>query len=193
MANEVVRPKRAAPKQYVKSTSDAAGYWTEMEPVHFVPRGVKLMDGTKKTDDKKPSIMIVGELIEKTSLTNKEGDFEGQVGEIVGVYYKPGMGKDIRLARGVRTWIYPDIDDNGHQKTRDTGRATPMKLYTVSYSKQLNDERLPVLEDTRVKSKHVQTVFDSPEVRASQSARNGETKSDQEFGEGDVADNDPPF
>ena len=84
----------------------------------------------------------------------------------MGVFYKTGMGREIVNAYGIETWIAPLYDESGERKTMDVGRAQPMKLYDVQFGKKLADsgKRIPVLEDTRIESKHVKTPFDDPRL-----------------------------
>lgn len=163
MAEQAEKRRRAAPKGYEKKNSDVVGYWSEDEPIHFIPRSVKLLDGN--IDKKKPSIIIVGELQEPTILSNKDSDpFQGEVGQIVGVWYKPGM-RDIAKCAGLKVWLDQDLDENGHQKTKKMKVGNPMKLYTVTSSPG-PEKRIPINEDTRKEAKGVATAFDDPNLAA---------------------------
>src|SRR5882672_8428002 len=113
MAEAATKARRRAPKGYEKKNTDPVGYWTEDEPIHFTPRSVKLIDGTRVKE--RPSMMIVGELVEKTIVSLKDGDpFEANVGDIVSVWYKPGM-KDIAKNGNIKVWLDKDLDENGEQ------------------------------------------------------------------------------
>lgn len=187
--------KFQAPKGFTSQSSDAVGYWTDdgESAILFVPRGVKLLDGAKKLDAKKPSCMIIGEL--KTSgvpLATKDEEFDGQVGDIVGVFWKPGMGREIAQALGVETWIAPLVDEDGERKTRDVGRKQPMKLYDVRFGRKLEGRRLPILDDRRKESRGAPTPFDDPRLAPVRP----EPQSSGESPEPDVADfgdDDVPF
>lgn len=186
-------PKFQAPKGFTRQSSNAVGFWADGgdSSILFVPKGVKLMDGTAKGGGKeKPSIMIVGELKTPTPLQNKDESFTGDIGDIVGVYYKPGMGREMAIAYGIETWIAPLYDEKtGERATQNTGKGQPMKLYDVRFSKKLEGKRLPVLEDTRVESRHKKTIFDDPalaSVRAKAAKDAGVT-------DDDAQDDDQPF
>lgn len=160
--------KFTAPKGFSRQSSSAVGFWDDdgESSILFVPTGVKLMDGSKKTDERKPSILMIGVLKQPAPLVNKDEQIEGAIGDIVGVFYKAGMGREIVNAYGIETWIAPMLDENGDRKTQDVGRPQAMKLYDVQFGKKLADsgKRIPVLEDTRVQSKTVKTPFDDPRL-----------------------------
>jgi hypothetical protein len=160
--------KFQAPKGFTRQSSSAVGFWTDdgESAVLFVPTGVKIMDGSKKADESKPSIMLIGTLKQPAPLQNKDETFDGAIGDIVGVFWKAGMGREIVNAYGIETWIAPLFDESGERKTMDVGKGQPMKLYDVQFGKKLSDagKRIPVLEDTRVKSKNKKTPFDDPRL-----------------------------
>ena len=164
MATEATKVRRrSAPKGYEKKNSDVVGYWSEDEPIHFIPRSVKLLDGN--IDKTKPSIIIVGELQEPTILSNKDADpFQGEVGQIVGVWYKPGM-RDIAKSAGLKVWLDKDLEADGEtQKLKKMKKGNPMKLYVVQ-SAAGPEKRIPINEDTRKEARHVATPFDDPNLR----------------------------
>ncbi len=157
------KKRRRAPKGYEKKNSDPVGYWTEDEPIHFIPRSAKLIDGTRVKE--RPSIMIVGELVEKTVVALKDGDpFEANVGDIVSVWYKPGM-RDIAKNGNIKVWLDKDIDDKtGEQRTKPTKNGA-MKLYTVDGEPGKKGILIPISEDSRQKSIAASTPFDDPNLR----------------------------
>ena len=187
MSEATTKKRRAAPKGYEKKNSDVVGYWSDGdEPIHFIPRSVKLLDGN--IDANKPSMIIVGELVERTILKNKDEDpFEGQVGQIVGVWYKPGM-RDIAMCANLKVWLDQDVDDNGVQKTKKMKRGNPMKLYVVT-SAPGKPTRIPISEDTRKEARHVATPFDDPNLRPIR-ARKPEV---EELDEEEQVDDNVPF
>lgn len=196
MNEKKAAPKFQAPKGYTRQSSNAVGFWADdgSSAILFVPKGVKLMDGTAKGGGKeKPSMMLVGELKAAVMLQNKDELFEGSIGDIVGVYYKPGMGREMAIAYGVETWIAPLYDEStGERVTQNTGKGQPMKLYDVRFSKKLEGKRVPVLEDTRVESRHKKTIFDDPAfagVRAKAAKDAGVTEDDVS----DADDSDLPY
>ena len=187
---EATKKRRAAPKGYEKANSEVTGYWTEDEPLYFTPKSVKLMDGNIQKI--KPSIIIVGELLEPTILKNKDSDpFEGRMGDVVGVWYKPGM-KGIELCAGLKTWLDLDLDEkSGEQKVKDVGKGNPMNLYTLSNPPGSKKTRLPIIEDVRDKSRQVATPFDNPDVRSLR--RRPETATGAEAADENDVDDHIPF
>lgn len=189
MAEETKGTKRrAAPKGFEKANTDVVGYWTEDEPLYFIPKSCKLMDGNIQKI--KPSIVIVGELVERTILGGKDQDpFEGNAGDIVGVWYKPGM-RGIETCAGLKTWLDLDIDPNGVQRTKDVGKGNPMNLYTVQTPTGAKKARLPIIEDVRDKSRQVATPFDNPDLRSLKRPARAEGTTEPE-NENDVDDHIP--
>lgn len=180
--------RRSAPKGYEKKNSDVVGYWSEEQPIHFIPRSVKLLDGN--IDKAKPSIIIVGELQEPTILSNKDTDpFQGEVGQIVGVWYKPGM-RDIAKSAGLKVWLDQDLDDNGVQKTKKMKKGNPMKLYIVQSAPGV-EKRIPINEDTRKEARHVVTPFDDPNIRPLRGRAAAKLETDDADDEDQVDDNIP--
>lgn len=178
-----------APKGFTRQSSDAVGFWVDdgESSILFVPTGVKLMDGKENVGGKdKPSIMLVGVLKAPTPLANKEEDLEGQVGDIVAVFWRPGMGREIVHAYGVETWIAPLYDENGERATQDVKRPQRMKLYDVRFGSKLQDKRVPILSDSRKASKHVATPFDDPSLAPVRQAAKNEDADD-------VGEDDIPF
>lgn len=164
MAEQSRGARRAAPKGYEKQNTDVSGYWTEDQPIHFIPKGVKLLDGNIQKI--KPSIIVMGELVEATVVANKDEDpREARPGEIVGVWYKPGM-RGIEQCSGLKTWLDLDIDPStGQQRTKDVKKGNPMNLYLVQTAPGSKKSRVPIIEDAREKSRQVATPFDNPDLK----------------------------
>ena len=190
MAEETKTRRRAAPKGYQKKNTDVSGYWSEDEPIHFIPRSVKLMDGNQIAS--KPSIIIVGELVERTILFKKDVDpWEGNSGDVVGVWYKPGM-KDIALSAGLKTWLDKDLDENGNQRTVKMKKAgrNPMKCYVVQ-SAPGKETRIPISEDTRKEARSALTPFDDPNLRSVRAPLKVPGSEGEEHDDEEVDDNVP--
>jgi hypothetical protein len=164
--SEKTKTKFKQPKGFTVQSTNAVGYWLDdgESDIRFVPRGVRLMDGSAKTDRNKPSILIVGELKSQVTLATKDDEIQGEPGDVVGVFYKPGMGQDLVMAFGIETWIAPAFDEDGERKEVPTGKANKMKLYEVAFASKLG-RRIPVLGDTRDKSRFVKTIFDDPSLK----------------------------
>jgi hypothetical protein len=158
-----VTPK--APDGYQKQATDIVGFWDPKysESVHFVPLEVKLFDS--KIEPNKPSTIVVGRLVDAITLLAPGGEddaVEGKTGDIIGVWYKPGMSALKNLA-GVKVFMYMTGEV-------DTGKPNPMKTYDV-LSKQKGAE-LHVTQDSRKKSRYVETPFAGARGDARQNAAN---------------------
>lgn len=151
-----------APAGYQKQATDIVGFWNpdKAEAIHFVPLEVKLSDS--KLEKHKTSALVVGKLVDAILLQapGEEDDVvQGKVGDIVGVWYKPGMSAIKQLA-GVKVYMYMTGE-------LDTGKPNPMKTYDVLA--QTKGAELHVTQDNRKTSKHAETAFAG--------ARTGDAKS----------------
>ncbi len=154
-----------APEGYLKQSTDILGFWDpdKTESIHFIPLEVKLFDS--QIEPHKPSAIVVGKLVDATTLKAPGGEdeiVEGKPGDIIGVWYKPGMSA-IKNLGGVKVFMYP----NGEV---DTGKPNPMKLFEV-LAKTKGSE-LAVTQDFRDKSKNVSTTFAGPKGNAKENASN---------------------
>lgn len=162
------KAKFKAPKGFTVQSTNAIGYWIDdgESDIRFVPKGVRLVDGSAKTDSNKPSILLIGELKSKVRLATKDDEIDGEPGDVIAVFYKPGMGQDLVHAVGLETWIAPSFDDDGARKEISTGKANKMKAYDVAFAGRLDtSRRLPVLGDARKNSRYVKTIFDDPSLK----------------------------
>lgn len=144
----------AVPAGYQERTDDVKGFFNEeYGAIHFIPVEVKAMDSDQ--DPEKPSVLIFGRLYAPCMLDSKQGDdkvqVQGEEGDIVGVWYKPGM-KALRNLGGEPTWMHL----SGY---KDTGKRNPMALYVIQ-SAQLGTP-LPLAEDLRRTSKAKPLPFQS--------------------------------
>jgi hypothetical protein len=148
-----------APKGYQDQSTDVAGFWNpDLAPaIHFIPFGVKLLDAnlaTKKAP--KASYIILGRLVDGAMLQTKEGEeqvpVEGMPGDIVGIWWKPGM-KAVLHHTGHKVWMTP----NGE---KDVGQPSPMKLFQVLSPDSPRTDLIPILEDNRDVSASLPTPFD---------------------------------
>lgn len=163
------KPNAAQPQPpagYRKQAQDVAGYWDpEGGPIHFVPRSVKMFDSNLESN--KPSILIVGELIDAAPVNVKDDDSgemaqtTAQAGEAIGVWYKPGMRALVNLC-DAKVWMY----QSGERKT---GKPNPMKLFSVSSPGP--NKKFGIVIDEREQSAGASTDFGGP--RAGGPARRG--------------------
>lgn len=142
-------PKYAVPQGLQKQTDNVEGFWNpDKGPIDFIPREVRLSDS--QIDPKKPSCLIIGELLEPCELTLAENEpVDGAKGDKVGVWYKPGMSA-IKVLGGERVFMFED-------GTQDTGKPSPMKLYEVFSAKK--GKTLQVVADNRKESRNAPTAF----------------------------------
>lgn len=151
-------PKHQAPEGYQTRGGDVTGFWDPESghPIHFIPREANLSDS--KLDSKKPSTLVIGTLVDAVPLylTSQDGksvdEVQGQPGDTVGVWAKPGMAALKNLAH-VKVYMYPNGEKN-------TGKPNPMKLFEV-LSRGIG-KPLQVVQDRRVQSRHLATWLTDP-------------------------------
>lgn len=146
------------PENWNRVSDDVKGYWDpEKSSVRCKPLSVKLFDGQELEDqDRRPSVLIIAELTAACPLKtkNEDGEWEvvqGKKGEVVGLWYKPGM-RPIRRLGGIEC----HITQNGE---RDTGKGNPMKLYDILCPDERKGRRLIVTDDSRVDTRDMYTDF----------------------------------
>lgn len=138
----------APPKGYQQRGGDVVGFWDPDSglPLHFIPLEAILTDN--KTEPAKSSILILGRLVDKVTLflgdKEKRQEVDGQPGDTIGVWGKPGMRALKSLAQ-VRVFMYPDGE-------KDTGKPNAMTTFFVGSERQ--GRPLPVTEDRRDKSRY---------------------------------------
>jgi len=154
-----------APEGYQKQSTDILGFWNpDIAPaIHFVPLEVKLFDSN--IEPKKPSAIVIGKLVDPITLDAPGGEddvTEGKPGDIVGVWYKPGMSA-IKQLGGVKVFMYLTGE-------LDTGKPNPMKTYDVLSKSKGNT--LHVTLDARKESRYVETSFSGPKGDPRKNAEN---------------------
>lgn len=160
--DEIKAKLQESSQKYEVAADDVDGYWDpEKTPIHCIPIGVKLFDGS--IEPSKPAMLVVARLVSPCAVKKKTetGGFELKLahpGDVVGVWAKPGM-KEIRMCRDIKTYI----ESAGKQ---DTGKPNPMQKFLVKIPPGTKGESLPILEDRRDKSRHVRTIFDMGSVKS---------------------------
>lgn len=155
---------------YEDQSGELIGYWDPEECyIHVIPKEVTLFDN--KIDTKKPSILIIGELVDECILLppttdddDSDGPIIGKVGDLVGIWYSPGMRGIINLG-GEPTLIAA----NGLKEIKN--KPNDMKLYMVRSKKK--GFKLPVTNDYRKDSLMVKTPFDVIQRTGQQPRRPG--------------------
>ncbi len=153
-------------EQYKKRGADLVGFWSpDLGPIHCKPLGAKLFDSN--LDESKPSTLLICELVESCSAVTTKDDDEAELvptnaGDLVGVWFKPGMAA-IKTLRNEPCIIEYEREQNGDIKTKKMKKKgmNPMKCFSVSSAK--NPMRnIPVIEDARVNSAHHRTMLAEP-------------------------------
>jgi hypothetical protein len=142
-------PQYDLPANYKEKSSDLIGFWNPAKgPVHFVPRFARSFDSNLESN--KTSIIIMGQAIDAMVLSNKEhDDVQCKAGDMIGVWYKPGMNAIKDLA-DVAVFMFP----SGHQQT---GKPNPMVTFKIAHQKDGNP--LLITDDFRKKSLHTSLPF----------------------------------
>lgn len=147
--------KTQVPAGYEKRSEDVVGYYNHdsNKPIHFIPRYAKTFDSG--IDSTKPSVLIFGELIDECELKASGNDDDeesvmGQPGDIVGVWYKPGM-RGLRSCAGAKVYMVAAGE-------RDVGKGHPMKLFDVT-AERGKGTVLTILEDVRARSARADLPF----------------------------------
>lgn len=148
---------------------DVVGIWSgdpqkAGNPCHFIPIDC-VMGDSKKFDKTKPSILIFGKLCSECLLTIKSDDEDdedsdeviGKPGDLIGVWFKPGMAA-LKNLGGVEVLLDYKRDEDGAMLEKDIGKGNPMKLYSVK--SKTPGGRLQVRADRREKSKNTPTFLD---------------------------------
>jgi len=143
------RKVRATPVGYAKRSTEVKGFWIEGEtPVHFVPKLARAVDNS--IDARKCSVLVIGESMGDNELQTSDGEvFTDKKGDLIGVWYKPGM-LPLKDLANVPVYMYRIGE-------RDTGKPNPMKLYDVLSPK--TGEELLITGDFRVRSLRQELPF----------------------------------
>ena len=141
-------PVNDVPVGYKPIAEDIVGFWKpEAGPIEVEPLFVKLSDS--KADKLKSSTLIFCTLVKSTTLYMKgDVEVEGKVGDLVGVWGKPGM-RAIRNCMGVPTYLALKPED----EWIDVDKVNLMKTFVVAPKDGIKGDRLSIEEDNRKTSK----------------------------------------
>jgi hypothetical protein len=146
------------PENWGRVSDDVIGYWDpEKSSIRCKPMSVKIFDGQEfEGQDVRPSCLILVELTAACLVKVKDENGQWQIkkgnkGDVVGVWYKPGM-RAIRRLSGVEC----HIQENGE---RDTGKGNPMKMYDIRCPDASSGKKLIVSDDTREETAGMYTDF----------------------------------
>lgn len=110
------------PAGYEERSGTILGYWKQGTPLHFIPRYVILADNGAQPN--KSSALIAGELLSPSTVEMKDepGTFVKE-GELIGVWYRPGLRGLLSLG-GAKTYVIPSGEVN-------VGKPSPMKTFKI--------------------------------------------------------------
>jgi len=152
------------PEGYKKRGIDLVGFWNPNHgPIHGIPRAAKLFDSN--LDASKPSTLLILELVEPCdAIFSKDEDDDAekvttQTGDLVGVWSKPGLAA-IKTLCGTPVFLQYERDAKGEVVTKRMKKKgmNAMKCFEV-LSKTNPMKTIPVLEDSRRESAHVNTLL----------------------------------
>ena len=137
-----VIPEFQLPEGYLERTSDVVGFWDGDKgiPLHFIPESATLHDSDITPTN--VSVLIKGRLVEPAEVYLGDDIDVADVGDLIGVWAKPGM-KSIRDLAGVPVWVRQTGE-------KDVGKPSPMKTFTVASKEK--GQPIPVEGDYRDKS-----------------------------------------
>lgn len=137
------------PQGYEDQSTDVVGFWKQDGPaIHFIPVEARLMDSS--IDKTKSSTLLIGRLIDSCELVTGDGVVvDGQPGDVLGVWAKPGMSALACLC-GVPVYMYLDSH-------KDVGKASPMAVFAVMSKGR--GTMIPVARDTRLASRGVRDTL----------------------------------
>lgn len=126
--------------EYVLVSSDVLGFWNGEGTIHFRPTSKKIFKNKKFPD--RDSVMIVGVALGKADLVTADGDeLQASSGDIIGVWYSPGMRELLGLC-DCKVKMKADGE-------RDVGKGSPMKAYKIARSNSDTPRPLPTSYDYR--------------------------------------------
>lgn len=151
---EILALHRAKASQKDVVTSDVVGYWNSdgEYPITGIPEeGVIAIDSG--IDKSKPSLLMKWKATVPTIVADQDGAEDVcKAGDLVGVWYKPGM-RDVRPLGGIEVTM-----SRNPGKDKDTGKGNPMKAFEVRASG--TGRLLRITEDRRERSLSAATIFD---------------------------------
>lgn len=148
--NRMVRNPMKTAEGFDEVTLDLLGFYDFKDAednIFFVPIDVLLMDGNIKKEV--PAALIRARLTKpcKVKTAVKEGKeiIQANKGDLIGIWYKPGM-KAIANCAGVECQMY-------QAGSMDTGMPTEMLIFKIAKKHGAEGKKLVIAEDRRDKSK----------------------------------------
>lgn len=162
------------PSGLEKISQDVVGFWDfEKGPVYFIPKEAVLIDSS--LNPTKVNILVLGKLVDSNPfLYLGEEDITGEVGELVGIWVRPGFARQLKDCAGRKTWISPQT---GEVPMKGKGKH-PMKTFDLFSDTTQPDKAIPILRDARKESKNTRHVWEDVEVMSHAKSDNGQSADD---------------
>lgn len=122
--------------EWVDFSSDVRGFWDHEGEIKFIPTGYKSFP-SRKFKNKTTTIIVGKALADITAEDEKDQTITIKRGELVGVWYSPGM-KELTSLYGTKVKMYRDGE-------KDVGQAQPMKVYRIQTPRGVKPSPLPNL------------------------------------------------
>lgn len=122
--------------EYVDFSSDVKGFWDHEGIIHLMPTGYKTFP-SRKFKNKTTTIIVGKALSEVSALDEDDEKITIAPGELIGVWYSPGMKEILGLYQcKVKMW---------RDGEKDVGQAQPMKVYRTQIAKSSKPAPVPNL------------------------------------------------
>lgn len=126
----------AGDEEWVDFSSDVKGFWDHEGVIKFIPTGYKSFPSKKYKN--KTTTIIVGKALDDISGENDKNEtITLHRGDLVGVWYSPGM-KEITSLYGTKVKMFRDGE-------KDVGQNEPMKVYRIQTPRGVKPVPLPNL------------------------------------------------
>lgn len=128
--------------EYQRQSDDVEGYWVPEAgvPIHGILLGAKAFDSN--IEPEKPTGLLLFELIEACPVLKDGEPVLAEVGDMVGVWAKPGM-RTLKRAGGSKVWMRLEGE-------KEIGKPNPMKTFETLFERGKDIE---ILEDGRKESR----------------------------------------
>ena len=122
--------------EWVDFSSDVKGFWDHEGVIKFIPTGYKSFP-SKKFKGKNTTIIVGKAIADVTALDEKDQTITIKPGELIGVWYSPGM-KELTSLYGTKVKMYRDGE-------KDVNQPQPMKVYRIQTPRGAKAVQLPNL------------------------------------------------
>lgn len=123
-------------EDWVDFSSDVKGFWDHEGRIEFIPTGYKSFP-SKKFKNKNTTIIVGKALADVSAVDDKDQEITLHRGDLVGVWYSPGM-KEITGLYGTKVRMFRDGE-------KDVNQPQPMKVYRIQTPRGTKAVPLPNL------------------------------------------------